>query len=149
MKTILKRSSKECVVKISGDHGTSETISIINDIFSKTEIYLNPKVNIIGLTWYGNADSTIQISRNNVIVATLQANTTGQFDFQGQGMCPDNVENSYDLNVTIDGSQGECLLKLSKDGFIGMFKVDENKYLLENGIWDDGGVWNDQLNWVD
>jgi hypothetical protein len=114
MKTILKRSSKECVVKISGDHGTSETISIINDIFSKTEIYLNPKVNIIGLTWYGNADSTIQISRNNVIVATLQANTTGQFDFQGQGMCPDNVENTSDLVVSITGAQHEVWIRLHK-----------------------------------
>jgi len=146
MKQILKRTPYECVVKISGLAEESETIRINYDVFSDNEVYINPKANILKLVWTGSQDSIIQIVRNNVIIATLQANTTGQFDFEGQGMCPDNVENTSDLVVTIYGSQGECLIRLSKEGFIG---IAEDVFCLATGFWDDSGVWKDQAVWID
>lgn len=149
MKTVIKQTYKECDVKVSGGNGTSEVISLIEDVFSPYEEYVNPRANIIGLTWHGNAGSTIQIIRNGVIISTMQADTTGQFDFSGQCMVPDNVENSHDLVVNITGSQGECFIKLSKSGVVSINHVDKTKYIFENGIWQDLGVWKDQFGWTD
>ena len=148
-KHILKKSSKDCCIKISGPAGTTETITLDSDLLLDDEIVSpskSPKVNIVALTWTGALDSVSQIKRNNVIVSTMQANTTGQFDFEGQGMCPDNVENTSDLVVTIYGSQGECLIRLSKEGFIG---IAEDVFCLATGFWDDSGVWKDQAVWID
>jgi hypothetical protein len=131
-KHILKKSSKDCCVKISGTNGTTETISLSTDLLLDDEIVSstkNPKVNLVGLTWTGVLDSMSQIKRNNVVVSSMQANTTGQFDFEGQGMCPDNVENESDLVVSITGGQHEVWIRLHKvDGYeskieTGVFSV--------------------------
>ena len=116
-KYILKKSERDCCVKISGPAGTTETISLGVDLLTDREI-LTPgedqRVNIIGLTWTGVLDSMSQISRNGVVVTSMQANTTGQFDFEGQGMSPDSSENDGDLVVTITGGQSECWIRLRK-----------------------------------
>lgn len=116
-KYILKNSSKDCCVKVSGPAGTVETITLNSDLLLPTEVVsssITPKVNIIGLTWTGALNSISQIVRNGVIIATMQADTTGQFDFEGQGMCPDSVENRSNLVVTITGGQHEVWIRLHK-----------------------------------
>lgn len=71
-------------------------------------------VNIVGLSWSGAATGVISISRNSVVVATLQTNTPGTLDFSGNVMPPDVIENTKDIVVTISGAQAECWLKLRK-----------------------------------
>lgn len=116
-KYILKKTEKDCCVKISGPAGTVETITLATDLLTDREIPTpgaDQVVNIIGLTWTGELDTMSQIVRNGVVITSMQANTTGQFDFEGQGMSPDTVENTSDLVVTITGGQSECWIRLRK-----------------------------------
>lgn len=116
-KHLLKVSSGDCAVKISGPGGTSETIDLSVDLLAPYE-ELTPDydqvVDITGLTWTGDVSAVIQIKRNDVIIATLQSQTTSQYDFKGQGMVPDNVENTSDLVVTITNAQAEVWIRLQK-----------------------------------
>lgn len=116
-KYILKNSERDCCVKVSGPAGTVETITLGADLLTDREI-LTPdevqRVNIIGLTWTGVLDSMSQVKRNGVVITSMQANTTGQFDFEGQGMTPDSSENDGDLVVEITGGQSECWIRLRK-----------------------------------
>lgn len=116
-KHLLKVTERDCCVKISGPPGTSETINLKTDLLTSREILTpgSPQVvNIIGLTWTGDLDGVATITRNSVIVSTMQANTTGQFDFEGQGNTPDTVENTSNLVVTIKGAQAEAWIRLRK-----------------------------------
>lgn len=116
-KHILKKTERDCVVKISGPSGTSETITLDSDLLTDRE-ELDPNhpqvVWITGLTWTGNLDSVGIVSRNGVVIASMQANTTGQFDFEGQGMVPDSVNAQDDLTVAITDAQGEYWIRLRK-----------------------------------
>lgn len=116
-KHLLKITNGDCGVKITGPAGTTETISLAVDLLAATEA-LTPGypqiVNITGLTWTGDEGSIITIRRNNVIISTMQSQTTSQFDFKGQGMVPDNVQNTHDLVVNIEGNQGELWVRLQK-----------------------------------
>lgn len=132
-KSVLKAAEVEAVVKVAGT-AASATISLATDILGPNQVTSGSTqtVNIAGISWTGAAGSQIQIVRNSVVVATLIGETAAQFDFAGQMMTPDTVENTKDLVVTISGAQAECWIRLKKAGGYTS-KVEYEKY----GSYDD------------
>ena len=122
-KVILKKTHQEAIVKVAGT-GATETISLANDLLPTTQVLGATgaqAVNIVGVTWTGNTDGIVTISRGGVgasgatgVVMTLQANACGQLDFGGQQMIPDSIGNTSNIEVAISGAQAECWLKLRK-----------------------------------
>lgn len=114
VKTILKKTHQEAVVKVAGT-AAAETIALATDITAAgQEVGGTPTVNIVGVTWTGAINGIITITRNSVVIMTLQAGAAGTLDFSGQGMLPDSVQNTSDIVVTISGAQAECWLRLRK-----------------------------------
>lgn len=116
-KTILKKTHQEAVVKVAGT-GEAETISLASDILAAGQALdgVTQTVNIVGATWTGAADGIITITRNSIVIMTLQANAAGALEFGGQMMLPDTIENTSDIVVTVSGAQAECWLRLRKVG---------------------------------
>lgn len=116
-KTILKKTHQEAVVKVAGTDAAG-TISLASDILAAGQALdgATQSANIVGVTWTGAADGIITITRNSVVVMTLQANAAGALEFGGQMMLPDSVGNTSDVVVTISGAQAECWLRLRKVG---------------------------------
>jgi len=114
-KTILKNVNQETVVKVAGTDG-SATITLGTDLVASTQVVDGETqvVNIGGFVWTGAAGGVISISRNSVVIATLQAAPAGALDFTGQMMIPENINNTSDLVVTISGAQAECWIRLKK-----------------------------------
>ena len=116
-KTVLKNINQESVVKVAGT-AAAATIDLSVDLLASTQALdgATQTVNIIGLVWTGATDGIITITRNNVIITTLQANAAGMLYFDGQSMIPDTIQNTSDIVVTISGAQAECWLRLRKVG---------------------------------
>ena len=116
-KTVLKKTDLEAIVKVAGT-GAAETIDLAADLLPSSQALTvsgTPTVNIVGVQWTGASGGVITITRNSVVVMTLQANATNNYlDFSGQNICPDTVGNTYNIVVTISGAQAECWLKLRK-----------------------------------
>lgn len=117
VKTILKKTAQEAIVKVQGDSG-SVTIDLQTEIVSSGQVLdgATQTVNIIGLTWTGAASSVIAIDRNSTRIMTVGGSSIGSLDFNGQDMVPDTINNTHDIVVTISGGQGELWLKLRKAG---------------------------------
>jgi len=133
VKTILKNTNQESIVKIAGT-AAAATITLGTDLVASTQAVdgATQTVNIIGLVWTGAAEGVIQITRNSVVVFTLQSNAAGALDFAGQQMIPDTIENTQDVVVTISGAQAECWIRLRKIGGY-VTKVEDATY----GSYDD------------
>jgi hypothetical protein len=116
-KTVLKNTNQESVVKVAGT-AAAATIDISSDLLASTQALdgATQTVNIVGLVWTGATDGIITITRNSVVIATLQANAAGMLYFDGQSMIPDTIQNTSDIVVTISGAQAECWLRLRKVG---------------------------------
>lgn len=116
-KTILKNTNQETVVKVAGT-AAAATIDLSADLVVATQALdgATQTVNIVGLVWTGAADGIITITRNGVVVVTLQANAAGDLDFTGQMMIPETINNTSDIVVTISGAQAECWIRLRKVG---------------------------------
>ena len=114
-KTILRNVHQEAAVKVAGDGGTA-TIDLSVDLLNPGLVLdgNTQTVNIVGLVWTGSTGGIVTISRNNVVVMTLQANAAGMLFFDGQTMVAESTENTSDIVVTISGAQAECWLKLRK-----------------------------------
>lgn len=115
-KTVLKATQLEAVVKVEGT-AAAATIDLDVDLVAATEAAGtagSQLVNIAGVMWTGATGAQIQITRDGVIIATLQAAPAGYLDFAGQSMINDNIENDQNIVVTISGAQAECWLKLRK-----------------------------------
>jgi hypothetical protein len=114
-KTILKNTNQEAVVKVAGT-AASTTIDLSSDLLAASQALdgETQTVNIAGLVWTGATDGIIQITRNSVVVATLQSNAAGGLDFTGQMMIPETINNTSDIVVTISGAQAECWIRLRK-----------------------------------
>ena len=115
-KTIIKKTYGEALVKVAGPAG-SATISLATDLLStnsELEDGGTPTVNIAAVTWTGAANAVITITRNSVIVMTLNAGASGFLDFGGQIFPPDPIGNTSDIVVTISGGQAECWIRLRK-----------------------------------
>jgi hypothetical protein len=114
-KTILKNTNQEAVVKVAGT-AAAATIDLSADLLAASQSLDGDTqtVNIAGLVWTGATDGIIQITRNSVVVATLQSNAAGGLDFTGQMMIPETINNTSDIVVTISGAQAECWIRLRK-----------------------------------
>ena len=115
VKTIMKKVHQEAVVKVAGT-AAAATIDLSADLVAVGQVLDGDvqKVSIVGVTWTGATDGVVTITRNSVVVMTLQANATGALYFDGQTMIPENIEEASDIIVTISGAQAECWLKLRK-----------------------------------
>ena len=114
-KTILRNVHQEAAVKVAGDGGTA-TIDLSVDLLNPGLVLdgNTQAVNIVSVVWSGSAGGIVTVSRNNVVVMTLQANAAGMLFFDGQTMVAESTENTSDIVVTVSGAQAECWLKLRK-----------------------------------
>jgi hypothetical protein len=117
VKSILKNVAQEAVVKVSGTNETA-TITLATDLLSVGQALdgATQSVVIAGVTWTGAIGGVVTITRDSVVVMTLQANAAGFLDFSGQCMIPDNTGATSDLAVAVSGAQAECWLRLRKVG---------------------------------
>jgi hypothetical protein len=131
-KTVLIVTDSYAVVKVAGS-GAAATIDLQTDLLKSNEVLDGTqRVEISGVQWSGAQDGVITITRNDVVVMTLQANATGSLDMGGVMITPDHVGNSVDIVVTISGAQAECWLRLRKsEGYKS--KVEPSLY----GEYDD------------
>lgn len=133
-KTVLKASEAEAVIKVTGVDGDTATISLATDILASTQEAGNAgqTVYITGMQWTGAVAGVATITRNDVIVATLNAGASGALEMSGQMMTPDTTESTSDIVVDITGGQTEVWLRLKK---VGGYKttVEYGKY----GSYDD------------
>ena len=116
VKTIFKKTYGEALVKVAGT-ASEETISLATDLLStnsELEDGGTPTVNIAAVAWTGVPTGVITITRNSIIVMTLNAGASGFLDFGGQIFPPDPIENTSDIVVTISGGQAECWIRLRK-----------------------------------
>lgn len=123
-KHFLKLSESDCAVKIYGPAGTVETINLATDLISmhsdgttpREEVTEGsvPRVVITGMTWTGELGATLNMDRDSVRIASLQAQTTSQYDFAGQAMVPDNVKDDKNIVCTIGTGHFELWLRLRK-----------------------------------
>ena len=115
VKTILKKTHQEAIVKVAGA-GATGTIDLSADIVAVGQALDGDtqKVAITGVTWTGASGGIVTITRNSVIIMTLQADAAGTLEFGGQSMIPDNIQETYDIAVAVSGAQAECWLKLRK-----------------------------------
>lgn len=114
-KTILKKTHQEAVVKVAGT-AAAATIDLAADLVAGGQVLdgVVQKVSVVGVTWSGDTNGIVTISRNGIVVFTLQANAAGMLYFDGQSMIPDNTEEASNIVVTVSGAQCECWLKLRK-----------------------------------
>ena len=132
-KTILMLTETYAVVKVAGTDGNA-TIDLQTELLRSSEALdgATQRVNIIGLQWTGADGGIATITRNNVVITTLQANAQGALEMNGQMMMPDSINNDYDIVVTISGAQAECWIRLHKiSGYTS--KVEPGLY----GEYDD------------
>lgn len=115
-KTVLKKTQLESIVKVAGT-AAAATIDLDVDLVADSEAAGTSgtqRVNIVGVVWTGASGGVITITRNSVVIMTLQAAPFGVIDFSGQQMISDSIENDEDVVVTISGAQAECWLRLRK-----------------------------------
>lgn len=132
-KTVIKNTNTEAYIKVAGT-AAAATIDLSTDLVAATQETdgATQAVNILSLNWTGGADGIITITRNSVVIATLQANAAGMMYFDGQSMLPDAIENTSDIVVTISGAQCELWMKVRKvSGY--KTKVENEVY----GAYDD------------
>lgn len=115
VKTVLKNVNQETIVKVAGT-AAAATIDLDTDLLASTQALdgSTQTVNIVGLVWTGATDGIVTITRNGVVITTLQANAAGALDFSGQAMIPETISNTSDVVVTISGAQAECWIRLRK-----------------------------------
>ena len=114
VKTIYKKTNGEALVKVAGT-AAAETIALATDLLAVDDVISGtPTVNIAAVTWTGAANGVITITRNSVIVMTLNAGASGFLDFGGQIFPPDPIGNTSNIVVTISGGQAECWIRLRK-----------------------------------
>lgn len=134
VKTILKKTHQEAVVKVAGT-AAAGTVALATDLLPTGQVLdgVTQTVNIVGVTWAGSSAGVVTITRNSVVIMTLTS--SGQLDFTGQAMIPDTIENTSDIVVTISGGQAECWMRLRK---VGGYKtsVEPEQF----GIYDNPAV---------
>lgn len=115
VKTVLKLSERDAVVKVAGSAGTS-TIDLQTDLKRTNEFVAGQtqRVSIAGVQWSGTPDAVVSVVRNGVTILTLNCATPNSFEMNGTHMIPDTIQEDQDIAVTITGTQGECYLRLKK-----------------------------------
>ena len=115
VKTILKNTAQEAVVKIAGT-AAAATIDLQTDILTASQALdgATQTVNIAGVQWVGLPDATITITRNSVNVLTLPGGGADYLEFAAGNGFVDTIENTSDVVVTIAGAEAQCYLILRK-----------------------------------
>ena len=117
VKTILKNTAQEAVVKIAGT-AAAATIDLQTDILNASQALdgATQTVNIVGVQWVGLPNATITISRNSVSILTLPGGGADYMEFAAGNGFVDTIENTSDISVTIAGAEAQCYLILRKVG---------------------------------
>ena len=133
----LKLTHQEAIVKVwpeTTDEEGDNTIAL-DDLVSDSQVIDEEgtvRVNIAGVTWFGDPAAVITVTRGDTVVMTLPCTGANEMDLTGQDLPPDTVENEEDLEVTFTGGIGQVYLKLRKaTGYIT--KVEDATY----GAYDD------------
>lgn len=126
VKTILKLTERDAVVKIAGGAGTA-TITLATDLVRSNEIVSGTiHTPIAGVQWTGTVDGLATIVRNGVTIMTLNAGAAGALEMNGQMMIPDTIEDSSDLVVTFTGTAMEVWIRIKKTGgYTSMVETSE------------------------
>lgn len=117
VKTFLKKTHQEVVVKIAGGGGTNTTITLAELIAAGQELdpdALNQEVSILAAQWTGAADGVATISRNSTTIMTLQSTPAGIITLDDGTFVPDNINATSDIVVTTEGTAVEVWLRLRK-----------------------------------
>jgi hypothetical protein len=117
VKTILKNTAQEAVVKIAGT-AAAATIDLQTDILTASQALdgATQTVNIVGVQWVGLPSATITITRNSVNILTLPGGGADYMEFAAGNGFVDTIENTSDVVVTIAGAEAQCYLILRKVG---------------------------------
>ena len=115
VKTILKNTAQEAVVKIAGT-AAAATIDLQTDILTASQALdgATQTVNIVGVQWVGLPSATITIARNSVNILTLPGGGADYMEFAAGNGFVDTIENTSDIVVTIGGAEAQCYLILRK-----------------------------------
>ena len=81
VKSLLKLTQVQGVVRASGDNGDTATIDISVDLKKSTETVTTPVVNISKIHWFCDKNASATITRNSVVIAHLH--DTGHTDWFG------------------------------------------------------------------
>jgi hypothetical protein len=140
VKTILKKTQTDVVIKLGGVSGDTATIDLDGaDVVTSTEVAGaagSQVVNVIGVSWTGNAEAQVTVTRNSKRIFTLPCGAPNQFDFDGQTMAPDSTENTSDIVVAFTGTgNAEVWLKLRKSSGYDT-KIETGAF----GVYDDTTV---------
>lgn len=115
-KIIQKKTEGACAVKVYGN-GVTETIGLKTELNKANETVADTvHVDISGITWTGDGTAIITVTRNSVVIATLNTNTAGELHFEKNGMVPETLNATYDIVVQITGGEAQCWLRLKKVG---------------------------------
>lgn len=124
VKTILKLTNTEAIIKIAGTAAAS-TVTIATDLLMASNEQLittgngypatiAPRANLAAVVCTGAPNGIAEISRNGVVIYTIQSSTMQMLDLQGDPFIPDSIGNDQNILVTISGAQTEVLIYLKK-----------------------------------
>lgn len=130
-KALLKVTESKVAVKLYGT--INDTVSLGTDCLASTEALTvggTPRVNILCMQWSGASGSVITITRNSVVVATLQCNMPGTIDFRDKEFY-DTTENASDLVIASTGVAQLWMLLRKTSGYSS--KIETAQY----SVYDD------------
>mgnify|MGYP003656150663 CR=1 FL=1 len=114
----LKNTNQETIVKFTGDT-EDYTLDFSELTQTNTQQLIDggtPIVNIVGVSWVGEPDSAIVISRDGTVIFSLPGDQPQMFNFQGQGFV-DSVQNTEDIYVDITGIASVYLTLRKEEGW--------------------------------
>jgi hypothetical protein len=114
VKSLLKLTQVQGVVRASADAGEAVTIDLSVDLKKSTETVTTPVVNINRVHWYCDKNASVTVTRNSVDI--LHVHGTGYTDWYG---FTENTENDEDIVVSFAAGSGVVILELSKVGGFG------------------------------
>lgn len=114
VKSLLKLTQVQGVVRTSGDNGDTATIDISVDLKKSTETVTTPIVNISKIHWFCDKNASATITRNSVVIAHLHG--IGYTDWFG---FVENTQNDQDIAIGFTSGSGVVILELAKVGGYG------------------------------
>jgi len=110
--TVLKKTRGEVAIKAWGSAG-SAVVSLATDLLtSDQKVQGTPTVNIIGVNFYGVAETVIHIKRGTDTIMSWQGG--GDNHFTGALGFVDTINNTTDITVEISGGEGQTYFSLRK-----------------------------------
>jgi hypothetical protein len=105
VKTIIKNTNNETVVKVAGT-AAAATIDLSTDLVASTQATdgATQTVNIAAVQWVGLPSATVTIARNATTILTLPGGGAETLDFANGNGYVDNISNTDDITVTIAGA---------------------------------------------